>query len=274
MPPHITFVIPVRHQDTVSDWDGVCSRLSDTISSIESQTNDNWQAIIIANNGAKLPETGHKFSIVRVDMPANTVKPDPKNMEPFYEAVRSDKGHRILTGLLSQPISGHVMVVDYDDYVNRHLVEFVSAHADEPGWYFDCGYFHDGNDFLIYRQPRLFSHICGTSHIIRYDLFKLPSKLSEASEAYVRRMLGSHKFIEKDLASSGTPLKPLPFEGAVYRIGYRGATSGSGSILKEIYPRWICKPWKIVIRLFRLRHLNKTIRDDFFGRISFKVKKS
>lgn len=65
----------------------------------------------------------------------------------------------------------------------------------------------------MYLHPD-FSRFCGTSHIVRADLYAVPERFEEASESFVKRMLGSHVFIEEHLRASGSPLAPLPFPGA------------------------------------------------------------
>ena len=44
----------------------------------------------------------------------------------------------------------------------------------------------------------------------------------------VKDMLGSHRRIRDILKSKGVPLQPLPFRGAVYRVGNAGSHSGTG----------------------------------------------
>jgi hypothetical protein len=51
----LTFVIPVRHQDSMDDWQGVQHRLSETLHSVSAQTVDDWQCVVVANEGALLP---------------------------------------------------------------------------------------------------------------------------------------------------------------------------------------------------------------------------
>ena len=53
-------------------------------------------------------------------------------------------------------------------------------------------------------------------------------------------MLGSHVFLHEQMEASKTPLAPLPFIGAIYRIGHAEAHSRSGGILRKFFSKEIC----------------------------------
>ena len=262
----LTFVIPVRHPANASDWNDHMRRLAQTARSIAAQTDDRWRAVVVANNEAELPPLPHGFSVARVDFPANERHDmNGAEIEAVYDAVRWDKGRRLLAGLLAAPPSTFVMFVDDDDLVSRHLVAFAAKHAGENGWYVRDGYVWGDGGSAVYRY-RDFSRFCGTSHIVRTDLYAAPPDASSATAAYVKRMLGSHVFIESHLREAGTPLAPLPFRGAVYRIGHAGAHSRSSSLRRHFFGRDIfVHPRALLSRLFRLRPLSRGLRRDFFG---------
>ena len=101
MTPVLTFIIPVRHQDNARDWSALKANLSQTVASISNQSSDDWRGIIVANEGADLPELPEPFEVVRVDFPPNNMhERDGADMEDFYEAFRVDKGRRVLAGML------------------------------------------------------------------------------------------------------------------------------------------------------------------------------
>jgi hypothetical protein len=226
-----------------------------------------WKAVIVANYGADLPELPDGFEVKRVDFPPNPLYlQGTADKESFYEAVRIDKGRRILAGMLHAGQMGHVMIVDDDDFVSRRLTSFVARSPDANGWYIRDGYiWSDGGKFL-YRYTD-FSRLCGTSHIIRSDLYKLPLTFEEAEDAYIRRMLGSHIFIHDHLDTEGTPLASLPFPGAVYRTGHPGAHSRSSGIMSQFFfHRWLLKrPLELIRRFSRLRFKNRAVEKEFFG---------
>ena len=267
MQPALTFIIPVRHQENCKDWPTLKTRLTDTIRSICAQDNPNWNAVIIANHGADLPDMPPGFQVIRVAYPPNPLhEQGQSDKETFYESFRLDKGRRILAGMLATGTMRYAMVVDDDDFVSRRLTSFVAEHPTANGWYVHNGYVWGDQGTLLYRYNG-FSSLCGTSHIIRADLYDLPPTIEVATDTYIKKMLGSHVQIEGYLANRGTPLAPLPFVGAVYRIGHSGAHSKSADLISHFFfHRWLLKkPTELVRRLSRLRWLTESVRREFFG---------
>lgn len=262
----LTFIIPVRHQDNAKDWALLKKHLSETIASIANQTVSGWKVVIVANEGADLPTLPAGFEVKRVTFPPNAMHEQGAHaLEDFREAVRLDKGRRILAGMLHAGDMGHAMVVDDDDFISRRLTEFVAANPSANGWTMREGYIWSGGD-LLYRYGD-FSKLCGTSHIIRADLFKLPKRFEDAAEAYISRTLGSHVFIEDDLRAAGTPLAPLPFAGAVYRTGHNESHSRSEAILKKFLFQKdvLMNPLRLMCRALRLRWKSPQMNREFFG---------
>lgn len=261
----LSFVIPVRHPENAPDWCGLQTRLNETIRSISGQTHSDWEAIIVANEDAQLPEIpSHRWSVVRVDFPPNTVYDLNKcDREESYEAVRLDKGRRVLAGAL-QAQGAYIMVVDDDDFVSNRLAEFVAQNIGAPGWRFDYGFRWSEGSSLLYKENS-FSTSCGTSHIVRRDLFELPRKFGDASDDYVRKMLGSHRFIDRFCRENGMSLQPLPFSGAVYRVGHRGAHSKSENVLRSriLNSRNVIRPHRLLQHMSRIRMVNRSIRREF-----------
>lgn len=270
MQPILTFVIPVRHPANARDWGELKTNLGATLRSISNQKEKNWRAIIVANHGSDLPTLPAGVGVKWVDFPPNALhERGSAHHEQFLEAVRLDKGRRILAGMIDAGATDYFMVTDDDDLVSSELTGFVTKHRGHNGWFFRHGYIWSPGRSLLYRHPD-FSMVCGTSHIVRADLFELPQSVGEASEEYIKSMLGSHIFITKYLVQKGTPLASLPFVGAVYRTGHVGAHSRSKDVFSTyLMHAWLLKsPGELSRRLFRLRHLGKAIRDEFFGRDS------
>jgi len=94
----------------------------------------------------------------------------------------------------------------------------------------------------------------------------LPTDVHEASEAYVKRTLSSHIFIRDDLERAGTPLAPIPFPGAIYRIGHPTAHSRSSGLATNVFVKKdvLTNARTFVANVLRLRRLTKSIRDEFF----------
>jgi len=263
----VTFVIPVRHQANSKDWIKLKANLTQTIASIASQTDPNWRAVIVANEGADLPNVPNGFNVVRVDFPPNEMYEQQGNdKEIFYDAVRLDKGRRVLKGMLHVRDTAFYMTVDDDDFVSNSLVSYVAQNKNANGWKINDGYvWGDGGKLLYIHHD--FANFCGTSLIISSDLYTLPDSFENASDEYIKTMLGSHVKISKILADKGTPLSSLPFLGAVYRIGHAGAHSKSPSLIKKYFfnKYLMIRPHKLLRNLLNLRYVGKTFKQQYFG---------
>jgi hypothetical protein len=260
----ITFIIPVRHQANAKDWTRLKGNLQQTAASIAAQTNSSWNAFVVANHGADLPHLPRNFSDVRVDFPPNVLHDmDSADRETVYRAFRQDKGRRVLAGLIAAHPKGHVMIVDDDDFVSRRLADHVARNPRANGWFIRKGYIWSDGGSLVLRHNS-FSHICGTSHIIRADLYAIPDRFDAASPEYIQKMLGSHMQIAGELAGQGTPLMPLPFRGAVYRIGHAGAHSGSKSIWQTFFDH-SHGIGSVLRNTLKLGYLSPQMRREFFA---------
>jgi hypothetical protein len=264
----LTFIVPIRHQATTANWPGIKARLEVTLRSLCAQSSPEWNAVIVANRGADLPNIPKRVSIVWVDFAANKLPDKTKPIEQLYQAIRLDKGRRLLAGMMESRPTGHVMTVDYDDMVSRRLAGFVSENPTGNGWYCNSGYLFSGGR-LLYSYPSEFFEFCGTSHIIRADLLHLPERFEDATDEYVCRTIGSHKFIKKDLEEAGTPLACLPFPGAVYRIGHPDTASNSSSLLSHVLKRYHLRtPILLLRKILRFRFLNGARAREFFGGVA------
>lgn len=267
MTPTITFVIPVRHQDNAADWGKLKSNLTSTLASIACQTSADWKAVVVANRGADLPALPAQVEVCWVDFPPNKLhEQGSADKETFYEAVRIDKGRRVLSGMLHARNMKYVMVVDDDDFVSNKLVAHAAAHAPIPGWYIHEGYLWGDGDPAVYRYSG-FSKLCGTSHIVDAALYGLPKSLDDADDGYIKKMLGSHIYIHQHLLDAGTPLIALPFPGAIYRVGYAGAHSKSVGVFSQYFAhKWLLwSPGELLRRLAKVRLKTKALRREYFG---------
>jgi hypothetical protein len=263
----ITFVIPVRHQSNSKNWGLLKANLTQTIASISAQTNSNWRAVIVANQGADLPAVPERFQIVRVNFTPNEMyEQQGHDKEEFYDAVRLDKGRRILKGMLYVRDTAFYMVVDDDDFVSNSLVSYVSKNQKANGWKISEGYVWGDGGSLLYVH-RDFANFCGTSLIIRSDLFCLPDSFEVASSEYIKTMLGSHIKIVKILTDKGAPLASLPFRGAIYRVGHVGAHSKSPTLIKMylLNRSIMLSPLRFVRNLLSMRLVSSDIKNKYFG---------
>ena len=262
----ITFIIPVRHPANAPDWARLKIRLRQTAWSIAAQTDSSWTAVVVANRSADLPKLPQKFRVELVDFPPNPMYDlHLHDRQTAYEAVRLDKGRRVLAGLLSQPRSRYLMVVDDDDFISRRITAHVKSQSNSVGWEVKRGWlWQEASPFLLAYNE--FSKLCGTSLIVNSEIISLPSDMDGAN-TYIMDMLGSHLKLPVMMTSLGTPLTPLPFRGAIYRVGHLGAHSKSKSLVRGhlVNRSTIRRPASLVKRLSELRLISQSLRQEFFG---------
>ena len=263
MTARLVFVIPVRHHHSVADWTVVQRNLAATLQSVSAQTTTNWECIVVANTGALLPTMPAGCTVCRVDLPLPQMPDRTRDLEAYYDAVRHDKGLRLYHGVRDISPDHHVMVVDFDDFVSCRLARMVAASPDAPGWSVNRGYVWSGGNLLYLHRD--FHRLCGTSHIVRRDLYGTLERDGRPDMSAIKRWLGSHIFIHDDLARAGTPLMPLPFPGAVYRIGNPISTSGTGRLLAAMIPprSILTQPHRALSRLRHFRRVTDVIRREF-----------
>ena len=263
----VTFIIPVRHQANSKDWPSLKRRLAQTIASISGQSNSNWRGVVVANEGADLPEMPPNFTAERVPFPPNQLHDiDGADREKVYDAFRLDKGRRVLSGMLAARDTRFFMIVDDDDFVSSNIVDFAAGNSDANGWKIDRGYlWNEGGRLLLHHND--FANFCGTSLIIRSDLYRLPTAFENAEVDYIKSMLGSHVRIGKLLADAGSPLGSLPFRGAIYRVGHAGAHSKSSNLIRTHFLNRsvLTSPRQFLGNLSRVRPLDRNLRNEFFG---------
>ncbi len=261
----LTFVIPVRHQDNARDWGRLKANLAQTVASISAQTHDDWRGIIVANEGADLPNLPARFGVVRVTFPPNDLHEMGKaDVEAVYEAFRADKGRRVLAGMLAARDSRFFMIVDDDDFVSARITGHVAQNPDANGWVIQQGYIWDDGGRLLLGYDG-FNHLCGTSLIVRSDLYGLPECFEDSSLDWIKTMLGSHVRIADILAGRGAPLLPLPFHGAVYRVAHGGSHSKAPSLVKKYFlsREAMARPRRLLRHAVRLRLVGDETRREF-----------
>ncbi|WP_157014534.1 galactosyl transferase [Mesorhizobium xinjiangense] len=264
----LTFIVPVRHQDNARDWDLLRTNLAQTVRSISNQTNGDWRGLVVANQGADLPDLPDGFDVVRVDFPPNDMhEMGAASLDEVYEAFRADKGRRVLMGMLAAPDSRYFMIVDDDDFVSSRIVQHVADDPEANGWTIERGYIWDDGGKILLEYDG-FDRVCGTSLIVRADLYGVPDRFEDASLDWIKSMLGSHVRIADILAERGTPLAALPFPGAVYRVAHKGSHSQAPSLLVKYFlsREAMKRPRRLLRNLGRLRLIGQAQEREFFGK--------
>lgn len=281
----LTFVIPIRHPSSIAEPDVAKALMAETFASVAAQTHPDWRCVIAAEADAALPELPAGFEVVWTDIPAPDMPDIRLDKRGNRQAVRMDKGARIMTALVAAQPEGHVMVVDYDDFISRRLAAHCAEHPDADGWYVESGWLYGGGAF-VNAYPEKFSRLCGTSILVHSRLLRIPQTPGDIDFDYAGRMLGDHVFIRPELEEAGTPLVPLPFPGAIYRVGHRNSASLSVPMLSRVTNTAIMRsqdgfgsqtkywlrflrnfrmPGEILQGLTRFRPVTRSLRQEFFG---------
>ncbi|AXG12820.1 glycosyltransferase family 2 protein [Intrasporangium calvum] len=226
----LALVTSLRHPWNSRSYGQVEAIFAQSARSWVRQQSDAFGVVVVGNQAPRvqLPE---RVRFVEVDFPPPSSHRGPQT---GTAAVLKDKGSKLAVGLLAarqqHPDLTHVMFVDADDFVSRRLAGFVADRSGEAGWTVTHGWrYHAGRRAV--RPVRGDFHLhCGSSHIVRHDLYPrvdlpLTASQDELYSAFgerLERWFGSHLHIHDDL-----PLVPLPFPGALYRVGTGEAHSGA-----------------------------------------------
>lgn len=219
----LAFITSLRHPRNSDDYGRVEALLAQTLASVSRQTAPHSVWVVGNRRPTDLPRD---VNWVPVDFEAPSALDSPRT---GVAAVLRDKGTKLATGLLAarETAPDHVMFLDADDLVSRRLAALSAEDPAAAGWRIEHGYRWAADRGAVRRQPDFHRH-CGSGCLVRTDLYDLPADLSAgASQAELEarlgdrleRWFGSHLYLADDLDAAGHPLAPVPFAGALYRVG-------------------------------------------------------
>lgn len=265
----LTFLMPVKSPEVSKSWPLVCRLFERTVKSICQQTTDQFAVVVICNRIPEIDFQHPNIHFVQVDFPLPTQQVIDLGLEgKFYRdkggfAKELDKGRKLLKGLeyAKQFSPSHVMAVDADDCISKHLAAYVNARPSYEGWYIKKGYlYHEHRDFLQAKFDG-FCETCGSSIIIKPEHFE---------KLFVEQYIYEHR-VAKLLEEDKIALKPLPFFGAIYSVG------NSENIFQTVErqnDRYKKRGLVLaVVNLFRARKVSRAVRSDFsFYKVDSTVK--
>lgn len=240
----LVFVIALKSPKISTSWEIVSNLFERCIKSICNQTSQDFQIVVVCHEKPKIEFHHPKINYIEVDFPIP---------EKDIESRRLDKGHKLLKGLAyAEKFSpSHVMVVDADDCISKHIAEYVVKNPDCQGWFIKKGYVYQEGSRLVYLRNKAFSSLCGSGIIVKYGLHLQLFK----NDIYDHQMTKLENNMD---------LEPLPFAGGVY-ITQNGENiylnKSRSTLLKE---RLKSKGYIYYLRdLLQYKLLTKKIRQEF-----------
>jgi hypothetical protein len=245
----LVFIVPLQSPDSTQNWNLVSRLAERTIASLFRQDCEDFRVILVCNEAPARLQSHRALRVIMRNFPTPSPS-DPENR-------MTDKWKKVRVGLVAarQFTPCHIMIVDADDLVSNRLASHCAANSSGSGWVFDDGWIHDEHSKLIFYQRHKFDTSCGTSSILRVESSDLPAT-DEGPRGDNLILHSGHMKIRAAMAARGTPLRPLPFRGAVY-------IRGTG----ETHTRFALRTWrskKVLLRkLVGYRPLTDRVRREF-----------
>ncbi|MBE9046304.1 glycosyltransferase family 2 protein [Pleurocapsales cyanobacterium LEGE 10410] len=257
----LIFIIPLRSAKTTDSWGRVSQLFERTLRSVCHQTCEEFRVIVVCHDLPDIQFDHPNIAYLPVDFPIPTWE-----RSDDYSSRRIDKQKKIFMGLTyaSRFNPSHIMFVDADDCVSKHLAQFVSQNSESIGWMFSDGYeYTDGSSSILLRQ-KVFYYRCGTSNIVKYNIIA-PDKNMKIDDVNPQWLFHGGK-IEKQLQDRGHCLDNLPFPGAVY-ITNNGANLYTQRYMRLQRANSLYKKLSVCLVIVGKRILSRpltdTIREEF-----------
>jgi len=257
----LVFIIPIKSPKVAKSWPDLCIYFERTLRSVCNQTSSTFHVIVVCNEKPQIHFHHSQVEYLEVDFPVP---------EPNYNSKMEDRAKKVAAGLLAahdfRP--SHIMPVDADDCISKHLAAFIARNQQSNGWYMESGYeYEEGSRSIIARKENFYK-VCGTCNIINYRLLTIPEKtLDYDLLTGYDRFLSGHPLAKGDLAERGTPMQPLNFIGTIY---IRDTIGESVSLQEPLFAKLKRNPReafrgikKLVLSPFHQKELTAGIRNEF-----------
>lgn len=225
----ITFVTSVRHPDNSNDYELVWKLLENTLISVSSQTNQDFEIIVVAN---KILDDFSSHPIIKnikfIKVGFSAPITEGEKIHTGMKVIEIDRGTKYAIGAVASQ-SDNIMFFDADDFVHKDIVQYISDHPDFSSYKIKKGYTIAGERF---NKNNIFQGCCGTSQIVKTSCLLKHLKglninsnqqeiLEVAGDYFVRKVLGDHHKI----CSMFQPCHDIPFRAAVYYL-FNGQNHG------------------------------------------------
>jgi hypothetical protein len=217
--PLLTIAIPLPPVGDAAEWGHVGRMLSATLRSIYAQTDAAFRIVIC---GERMPPIDVVPDFRLEYLAAGSI--DVRDCNTANE----DKIRKLGTIALRSVRrgGGYFMPLDMDDFISVATVAFIRANPDPNGYLVDQGYALDAATNMIAPLPDQRYHkgpfhlICGSSAIVRLTPGDLIRRAGGATSRFQRLFAAGHMSVAREATAEGRPLRPLPFQAAVYVLNH------------------------------------------------------
>ncbi|MCU0534240.1 MAG: glycosyltransferase family 2 protein [Hydrococcus sp. Prado102] len=208
----LVFIIPLKSPKVSSSWETVTRLFERSIRSVCNQTTSNFRVFVVCNEKPKIDFTHPNLTYLEYDFPIPGAD---------YPSKEFDRTRKVVTGIMQAKAlekTSHIMMVDADDCISNNLAEFVARYPQSPGWVIKQGYWYQEGSRFVRVMRKGFDRYCGTSTIIREDLYDFSNVSNREEIANHFYKYYRHREIKETLEKRNLSLQVLPFKGAVYII--------------------------------------------------------
>lgn len=175
---NLGIVIPLKSKRVSRQWKSVVACLEGTLNSLKNQSCDRWFAVVV---GHEKPEINWGLYADKVkwvkclkELPTLREGGDYLNYADFDRIL--DKYRKISLGMRFLEGEDRLtdwFVLDADDLVHRDFVRVLRELPSQAGWVVERGYLWY-KDLGRWKNTDRLLQFCGSTTIIRKDLFKVP----------------------------------------------------------------------------------------------------
>ena len=255
-------IIPLKAIKVAENWSVVESALLRVLSSINNQTADNFECVVVGHNeplSYSIDAECKNTKFVTFDEFEPPSKEDFEGMELQlkYEFDRCSKIAKGMNYLNSNDIS-HWFALDADDLLHSSFVHTISQLEDSDAIVIDNGYFYFENRNIV-NKAEDFSLYCGSSCIIKAGLTLIPKHIDH--QAYKQVFYGAVPHMNvKEYFLSKKLSYVVPEERLIMYVRDNGENI-SNFYFANWYPR--VKKW-IKLHIKALRFSRKQFKDFGF----------
>ncbi len=239
----IVFIVPIKSAKLANSWNKVSLLFEKTLQSICGQTCDQFRVIVVCNEKPIIQFDSPFVEYIQVNLPIPSNKTSEKE---------NDKAKKLMIGAeFGKKFNpSYLMVVDADDFISNKIAAFVSTKSEQTGYFLDRGYIHESGSSSLYYLRKNFGQYCGTSIIIKPNLFDLAFKNGTYYEHKCSTLTAHNIFLEK-----------LPFCGAIYNRCHGENLIAVREFSQSLRPKG--DYFAYIKHLLRFRPITTRIKQEF-----------